>query len=100
MASYTILGVRILLIHLNGALHAYEDRCPHQGIPLSKGQMKGTTLTCWAHGWQFDVGSGCGVNPKDSHLSHIPISIEDQSIYVDSDVLDQILKQRGRKSVD
>jgi nitrite reductase/ring-hydroxylating ferredoxin subunit len=37
---------------------AFEDRCPHRGTPLSRGTLAGTTLTCAAHTWEFDVRTG------------------------------------------
>ena len=37
---------------------AFDDVCPHRGTPLSQGSLSGTTLTCAAHTWEFDVTSG------------------------------------------
>ena len=37
---------------------AFADRCPHRGTPLSQGTLVGTTLTCAAHTWEFDVRTG------------------------------------------
>jgi len=50
-----------------GAIHAWEDRCPHRGTRLSLGAIEaspqGDTLRCAYHGWRFD-GEG--------HCRHIP----------------------------
>jgi phenylpropionate dioxygenase-like ring-hydroxylating dioxygenase large terminal subunit len=46
-----------------GAIHAWEDRCPHRGTRLSMGAIEaGTqaeTLRCAYHGWRFDGEGRC-----------------------------------------
>lgn len=53
------LGSRaICLVRTAEAVHAFDDSCPHRGTPLSAGTVEGTTLTCSAHTWEFDVRTG------------------------------------------
>ena len=47
----------------DGALHAWDDRCPHRGTRLSIGTVAGDTLTCAYHGWRFAT---------DGHCIHVP----------------------------
>lgn len=42
----------------SGAVQAWEDRCPHRGVPLSMGRVKGDQLACAYHGWQFAAQDG------------------------------------------
>ena len=42
-----------------GALHAWEDRCPHRGTRLSMGVLHGDTLRCAYHGWTFGSEGRC-----------------------------------------
>lgn len=35
-----------------------DNRCPHEGYPLSQGQLDGGTLTCCWHNWKFNVADG------------------------------------------
>lgn len=38
-----------------------DDRCPHDGGPLSDGFLDGDQLVCARHGWEIDPCSGaCG----------------------------------------
>ncbi len=38
-----------------------DDRCPHDGGPLSDGFLDGDRLVCARHGWEVDPCSGaCG----------------------------------------
>ena len=54
-----VVGDRVVAIaNVAGRLHAIDGLCPHQGGPLGKGQLCGSTLTCPWHGWQFDVETG------------------------------------------
>jgi len=52
-------GRMVALANVDGAFHAIDGLCPHQGGPLGTGTLCGTTLTCPWHGWQFDVVNGC-----------------------------------------
>jgi nitrite reductase/ring-hydroxylating ferredoxin subunit len=51
-------GLAVCLVRLPDRVVAFEDRCPHRGTPLSRGALAGTTLTCAAHTWEFDVRTG------------------------------------------
>ena len=76
-------GVRILLVNIDGKVHGYEDKCAHKGVALSKGKLEGTTLTCSAHGWQYDVCTGGGINPKKTKLIPVKIVQKEDGIFVD-----------------
>lgn len=41
----------------DGTAHAWPDRCPHRGMRLSFGFVRGDALACIYHGWQY-AGSG------------------------------------------
>jgi nitrite reductase/ring-hydroxylating ferredoxin subunit len=52
-------GRQLVLVHTEaGQVHALDNRCPHEGYPLSTGDLKGRALTCCWHNWKFDVTSG------------------------------------------
>jgi nitrite reductase/ring-hydroxylating ferredoxin subunit len=51
-------GDPVCLVRVAEGVFAFDDVCPHRGTPLSLGSLKGTTLTCSAHTWEFDVTSG------------------------------------------
>jgi phenylpropionate dioxygenase-like ring-hydroxylating dioxygenase large terminal subunit len=42
----------------DGSVFALRDICPHRGIPLSYGTLRGADLECCYHGWCFDTVSG------------------------------------------
>jgi toluene monooxygenase system ferredoxin subunit len=81
-----VLGTtKVLLVKVGGEVRAYEDRCAHQAIALSKGKLEGHVLTCFAHEWQYDVRSGLGINPCEVRLRALPTRIDHHFILVDVD---------------
>ena len=53
----------------SGAIHAWEDRCPHRGMRLSFGFVRGETLACLYHGWRFATDGACTAIPAHPDLS-------------------------------
>ncbi|RFA29414.1 hypothetical protein CAI21_10160 [Alkalilimnicola ehrlichii] len=42
-----------------GAVHAWEDRCPHRGTRFSIGSVEDDQLVCAYHAWRFVAGGRC-----------------------------------------
>ena len=47
----------------SGAAHVWEDRCPHRGMKLSFGFVRGDHIACLYHGWQYNSGGHCRYIP-------------------------------------
>lgn len=43
----------------SGQVHALENACPHKGIELHLGEVKGDRLVCPYHGWEFAPSGNC-----------------------------------------
>src|SRR3989338_2212937 len=43
----------------SGKLSAWNDRCPHRGMRLSHGFVRGETLACIYHGWVYGTSGSC-----------------------------------------
>jgi toluene monooxygenase system ferredoxin subunit len=78
-----VQDARVLLLRTDAGVFAYEDRCPHLGLPLSTGTLEGHTLTCAAHHFQFDATTGHGINPTCLRLRVYPIECKAGVIHVD-----------------
>jgi len=85
MKGVIVGTIKVLIVNVDGRLYAYEDRCAHQGVELSRGRLEGTTLTCWAHQWQYDITRGLGLNPLCAALRSFPLKVEEGRILVDLD---------------
>jgi Ferredoxin subunits of nitrite reductase and ring-hydroxylating dioxygenases len=82
MESYDVDGNEILLLRIDGRFHAYRGICPHQSQPLVDGELDGTTLTCIAHEWMFDVRTGQGINPRGACLTRHEVHVVDGMVLV------------------
>jgi toluene monooxygenase system ferredoxin subunit len=76
-------GRPVLLLRTDAGVFAYEDRCPHLGVPLSQGALQGSTLTCAAHHYQYDACTGRGINPRNVSLSAYPVRCHAGAILVE-----------------
>lgn len=45
-----------------------RDRCPHRGMPLSRGRVDDGRIVCPYHGWAFDAAGRCGLVPGSTDL--------------------------------
>jgi phenylpropionate dioxygenase-like ring-hydroxylating dioxygenase large terminal subunit len=61
-------GAEIVLWRGGGTLQAWEDRCPHRGMRLSFGFVRGGQLACLYHGWRWRADGGCAHIPAHPDL--------------------------------
>jgi nitrite reductase/ring-hydroxylating ferredoxin subunit len=56
-----VVGGRDLVLwrSASGRLAAWTDRCPHRGMRLSHGFVRGDALSCIYHGWSYGSGGNC-----------------------------------------
>lgn len=76
MVGICAAGRRILLVHVDGEVSAFEDRCAHLGVPMSDGCLAGGVIACKAHAWKYDARTGAGINPKTVSLRRFPVRID------------------------
>ena len=58
MNKYQVEGIEILLARIEGKYYATQNKCPHFGGDLSKGELEGSIVTCPQHGSQFNIIDG------------------------------------------
>ncbi len=86
MLDFEVGGRPVIVVNVEGTFHAYDGRCPHQGVPLAKGSLEGGKLTCRAHQWEFDVCTGHSINPIGECLVRHPVKIEDGKVLIGEQV--------------
>ncbi len=57
---FDVDGLRIAVVRIGDDVYAIGDRCTHQDISLSEGEVdvEERTIECWKHGSQFDLVTG------------------------------------------
>ena len=75
---------QIFILQLANQVFALDNRCPHEGYPLSQGSFdqKSCILTCNWHNWKFDLNTGtCTVGGD--NVKTYPVKIQKETIKVD-----------------
>ena len=73
----------VVLANIDGDLYALENRCSHQDLPLSDGELDGDRLECLYHGARFDVCTGKAVGlPAIKPVPSYDVQIRGQEIFV------------------
>ena len=57
-----------------GSAHVWEDRCPHRGMRMSFGFVRGDHIACLYHGWEYDAAGQCRHIPAHPDLE-VPATI-------------------------
>ena len=55
-------GKKMLLTRVKGQIAAIENKCPHLGLPLAKGEICDGAVTCPFHGSSFDLLTGQNID--------------------------------------
>lgn len=59
LPAWTPAGSIALWRSQSGRASASSDRCPHRGMRLSHGFVRGEALSCIYHGWSYSPAGGC-----------------------------------------
>ncbi len=74
---------QVALFYANDAFYAVDNRCPHEGYPLSEGNVDdGCLLTCNWHNWKFQLQDGANVLGGDDVRAYTT-KVEDGYVWVD-----------------
>ncbi|HEX7995419.1 MAG TPA: Rieske (2Fe-2S) protein [Streptosporangiaceae bacterium] len=80
--SFAHLDKRIALFRTPRGVYACDNRCPHQGYALVRGDVKDDVLTCAWHNWKFELGSGvCTFGGE--NIRTYPVQIRQGQVFVD-----------------
>jgi 3-phenylpropionate/trans-cinnamate dioxygenase ferredoxin subunit len=76
-------GVGVLLVRVDGEIHAIRNKCAHMACPLEGGLLEGAILTCPCHDWRFDVRSGEFLDAPELSIPVYPTRVEDGKVLVE-----------------
>jgi len=75
-------NLSIGVFHHNGEWFAVRNHCVHRGGPVATGALKGDTLICPLHGYQYNLKTGQLLVDPTSKLETYTVTLRDQKIYV------------------
>ena len=99
-AQIEVEGRTLMILRQGQRFFALRDRCAHQGAPLSRGRVGGTTLpcrpgeevrlgrlgeivTCPWHGWEYDLKSGRSLtDPENARVATYAVEVEGDRVLV------------------
>jgi len=74
----------LAIFNIDGALHAIDNTCPHQGGPLGEGYLEdGGVISCPWHGWTFNVRTGVSPIDPEVCVRSYGVRVEDGEIIVE-----------------
>jgi nitrite reductase/ring-hydroxylating ferredoxin subunit len=82
MRPFTVEGYSLVIINTGTDVYAMENRCPHQGAPLSEGEIVDDCVCCHEHGWLVDLDTGMVLNRDGEMAATFPVTIKDGDVYV------------------
>ncbi|MHC4065190.1 MAG: Rieske (2Fe-2S) protein [Planctomycetota bacterium] len=79
-----VAGRKLALFNVDGDYYAIDDTCPHEGGPLSAGDLDSDVATCPWHGAEFDVTTGEALSPPaPSGVTRYKVRVEGGEIAID-----------------
>ena len=64
----TLLGEPLVVFRGENGPAVFRDRCPHRGMPLSRGRVARGCIVCPYHGWAFGENGACREVPGSQAL--------------------------------
>lgn len=75
-------GAEVAVFRDGDRVYAVGNSCPHQGGPLSEGQIVGGCITCPWHGYQFRPEDGRSPPPYTEVIETYPVRIVEDRVMV------------------
>jgi len=76
-------GEQILLVNVEGNIHACDDICSHAYASLSEGDLNGDEVECPLHGSAFNVVTGEALTPPaEDRIRIFEVRIDGQDVLI------------------
>ena len=84
MLMVQVDGANVLLVNLEGTVHAMQGICSHEYFELDRGFLTGDSLTCALHLSRFDIATGEALDPPaELPLAIYPATVEDGAVVLE-----------------
>jgi nitrite reductase/ring-hydroxylating ferredoxin subunit len=80
--SFAHAEKRIAVFRTSQGVFACDNRCPHEGYALVRGDVRDGVLTCAWHNWKFELGSGtCRYGGE--NIRTYPVKVSGGQVFID-----------------
>jgi nitrite reductase (NADH) small subunit len=76
-------GKVIALANVDGKFYAIDNVCLHRGGPIAEGELRGTSVTCPWHGWEYNVTTGKTIMNPAVGVQTYKVEVRGDDIYID-----------------
>ncbi|MCA9025170.1 MAG: Rieske 2Fe-2S domain-containing protein [Planctomycetaceae bacterium] len=85
-------GNEYALFRVNGEVKCIDSACPHEGASLADGEFKDGIAVCPWHSWEFDVCTGCSIDPPGNDVKSYETFVDDGRIFIKPSTLKSAAK--------
>lgn len=75
-------GTPVVLVNVQGEIHALLNQCPHLGCTLHRGKLEEYEITCPCHDWVFDVRTGEFREAPQIKIPVFPVKVEEGKVLI------------------
>ncbi len=75
-------GQEYALFRVGEEILCIDSACPHEGASLADGEIKDGVVVCPWHSWEFDVCTGCSLDPPGNDVATYETLIEDGRVFI------------------
>jgi nitrite reductase/ring-hydroxylating ferredoxin subunit len=75
-------GISVLLVSVEGEIHAIANKCAHMACPMESGKLEGAILTCPCHDWRFDVRTGRFLDAPELGVTKYGVKVDEGKVLV------------------
>jgi len=81
-------GKPLVVCHVKGQWHCVLNVCPHAGLPLGEGELRGTILTCPFHGYAYDVRTGVNIDfpQEEAPVRTFEVKVESDRVMINMEI--------------
>jgi 3-phenylpropionate/trans-cinnamate dioxygenase ferredoxin subunit len=84
MQCFDVNQQRIIVAHIAGKYHAFDEMCSHEEYPLLNGALRADHVECPLHGSRFCLRTGQPMEePATAPIKVYPVEIIDGTVYVE-----------------
>lgn len=75
-------GREYALFRVGDAFRCIDAACPHEGASLADGEIRDGAVVCPWHSWEFDLCTGCSVDPPGNKVAAYETLVEDGRVFI------------------